>query len=55
MATMYHIFSIFLIFFQILLPCDYAVRPGSKKKCTFYKSHGNTIFTDPTFDFFFRH
>jgi hypothetical protein len=49
------------IFFQFfpsnisrLLPYAYAVRLGSKKKCIFEKRHGKTIFTDPTFDLFFR-
>ena len=48
------IFPVFPLVFSGLLPCTYAVRLGSKKKWGFKKSHGNAIFTDPTFDLFFR-
>lgn len=48
------IFPVFSLVFSGLLPYAYAVRLGSKKKWGFKKSHGNAIFTDPTFDLFFR-
>ena len=38
----------------VLLPYDYAVRLGSKEKWLKKKCHGNTNFTDPTLDLFFR-
>jgi len=53
-ATIYHIFHIFSYGIYALLPLVYAVREGSSKKWVLEKSHGNTKFTDPTFDFFFR-
>ena len=54
MATNYHIFLFFGLIVSILLPCDYAVRLGSRKKQIFEKWNGNPKFTDPTFDFFYR-
>jgi len=47
-------FSYFHFGISILLPSAYAVRLGLGKKWVFQKMHGNTIFTDPTFDLFFR-